>query len=36
MRTNGGRVSEALPIMRQFASDIQSIMTCGDGQVLRI
>lgn len=36
VRANGGRVSEVLPIMRQFASDIQSIMTCGDGQVLRI
>ena len=33
VRANGGRVSEVLPIMRQFASDIQSITTYGDEQV---
>ena len=33
VRANGGRVSEVLPIMRQFASDIQAITTYGDEQV---
>ena len=33
VRANGGDVSEVLPIMRQFASDIQSITTYGDEQV---
>lgn len=33
VRTNGGNVSEVLPIMQQFASDIQAITTYGDEQV---
>lgn len=33
VRANGGDVSEVLPIMRQFASDIQAITTYGDEQV---
>ena len=33
VRANGGNVSEVLPIMRQFASDIQAITTYGDEQV---
>lgn len=33
VRTNGGEVSEVMPIMRQFASDIQAITTYGDEQV---
>lgn len=34
VRSNGGNVSEVLPIMRQFASEIQRITTYGDEQVL--
>ena len=34
VRANGGNVSEVLPIMRQFASEIQRITTYGDEQVL--
>ena len=33
VRTNGGNISEVLPIMQQFASDIQAITTYGDEQV---
>lgn len=33
VRSSGGNVSEVLPIMRQFASDIQAITTYGDEQV---
>lgn len=33
VRASGGNVSEVLPIMRQFASDIQAITTYGDEQV---
>ena len=33
VRTNGGIISEVLPIMQQFASDIQAITTYGDEQV---
>ena len=33
VRTNGGNVSEVLPIMQQFASDIQAITIYGDEQV---
>ena len=36
VRSNGGNVSEVLPIMRQFASEIQHITTYGDEQVLEM
>lgn len=34
IRANGGNVSEVVPIMREFASEIQRITTYGDEQVL--
>ena len=34
IRSNGGNVSEVLPIMQNFASEIQRITTYGDEQVL--
>ena len=34
IRSNGGNVSEVLPIMQDFASEIQRITTYGDEQVL--
>lgn len=34
IRSQGGNVSEVLPIMEQFASDMQQITTYGDEQVL--
>lgn len=34
VRANGGNVSEVVPIMQQFASEIQQITTYGDEQVL--
>ena len=33
IRAHGGNVAEVLPIMRQFASDMQAITTYGDEQV---
>ena len=34
IRSQGGSVSEILPIMRQFASEMQRITTYGDEQIL--
>ena len=34
VRSNGGNVSEVVPIMQQFTSEIQQITTYGDEQVL--